>query len=129
MPRPATPKDIQKVRRTGPLRLGFVPLIDAAPLVAALELGYFADEGLHVALERQIGWANVRDKLAFGHLDASHALLGLPLASLLHPETQGEELIAVMALSSGGNAITLSSRLTEAGVNSAATGSSSRSWP
>jgi ABC-type nitrate/sulfonate/bicarbonate transport system substrate-binding protein len=117
--RPA--KNIQKVTRHGPLRLGFVPLIDAAPLVVAQECGHFADEGLHVSLERQIGWANVRDKLAFGHLDASHALLGLPLASVLHPETQGEELVSVLSLSSGGNAITLGRQLTQAGVNSAAT--------
>lgn len=120
MSRPA--KHIQqKVARRGPIRLGFVALIDAAPLVVAHECGYFTDEGLHVSLERQIGWANVRDKLAFGHLDASHALLGLPLASVLQPETQGEELVSVLSLSSGGNAITLSRQLTAAGVNSAAT--------
>ena len=111
----------QKLTRRGPIRLGFVALIDAAPLVVAHEQGYFADEGLHVSLERQIGWANVRDKLAFGHLDASHALLGLPLASALRAQLHGEELISVMSLSSGGNAITLSRDLTAAGVNSTAT--------
>jgi nitrate/nitrite transport system substrate-binding protein len=120
---PRSAKNIQKVIRggNGALRLGFVPLIDAAPLIAAAQLGYFSDEGLLVSLDRQIGWANVRDKLAFGHLDASHALLGLPLASVLHPaETQGEEIVGLMSLSSGGNAITLGSELTRAGVNSAA---------
>jgi ABC-type nitrate/sulfonate/bicarbonate transport system substrate-binding protein len=116
---PRTARKIRNVARGAALRLGFVPLIDAAPLIAAAELGFFADEGLSVSLERQIGWANVRDKLAFGHLDASHALLGLPLASVLRSE--GEELISVMALSSGGNAITLSRELTAAGVNSTAT--------
>ncbi|HSI33555.1 MAG TPA: CmpA/NrtA family ABC transporter substrate-binding protein [Tepidisphaeraceae bacterium] len=111
----------------GPVRVGFVPLIDAAPLVAALELGFFADEGLAVSLERQIGWANVRDKLAYGHLDASHALLGMPLASALAAgapgaaEWQGEPIVGVMSLSCGGNAITLSKRLIEQGANSAAT--------
>jgi ABC-type nitrate/sulfonate/bicarbonate transport system substrate-binding protein len=117
---PRSAKNIQKVNRGGALRLGFVPLIDAAPLIAAAELGYFADEGLQVSLERQIGWANVRDKLAFGHLDASHALLGLPLAGILNPESHGEELVSLMSLSSGGNAITLSMELTKAGVNSSA---------
>src|SRR5262245_22354936 len=68
-------------RRT--LRIGFVPLIDASPIIAAAELGFFNDEGLSVELERQIGWGNVRDKLTFGHLDASHALVGMPLASAL----------------------------------------------
>lgn len=119
MPRPT--KNVKRVSRSGPLRLGFVPLIDAAPLIAADHLGFFADEGLSVQLERQIGWANVRDKLSYGHLDASHSLLGLPLASVLSPEYQGEELVSVMSLSSGGNAITLSSKLAQAGVNSAAT--------
>jgi ABC-type nitrate/sulfonate/bicarbonate transport system substrate-binding protein len=118
---PRSKKYLQTITRSGPLRLGFVPLVDAAPLIAAAELGYFADEGVRVILERQIGWANVRDKLAFGHLDASHALLGLPLDSALGHDGQGEELVGVMSLSSGGNAITLSRRLTDAGVNSAAT--------
>src|SRR4051812_68010 len=48
------------------LKIGFVPLIDAGPLIAAQELGYFAEEGLGVSLHRQIGWANIRDKLSFG---------------------------------------------------------------
>ena len=60
-----------------------MPLLDAAPLLLAHELGYFADEGLHVTLERQIGWGNVRDKLVYGHLHASHALVGMPPASVL----------------------------------------------
>ena len=69
--------------------------IDAAPLVAALELGYFADEGLNVVLERQIGWGNVRDKLAFGQLDASHAVLGMPLAQRRPGASgSGEPLVA-----------------------------------
>ena len=111
--------------RGSTIRVGFVPLIDAAPLIVAEHLGYFAAEGLHISLERQIGWANVRDKLAYGHLDASHALLGLPLESGLSadsaPHVHGEEVVAVMSLSEGGNAITLSRELADAGVNSAAT--------
>src|SRR5258706_14445807 len=94
---PRSAKNIQKVTRGGALRLGFVPLIDAAPLIAAAELGYFIDEGLRVALERQIGWANVRDKLAFGHLHPSHALLGPPLASGPPPEAQGGESVGLRA--------------------------------
>ena len=100
------------------LRIGFVPLLDAAPLIAALELGLFADEGLNVSLHRQIGWANIRDKLAFGALDAGHALLGLPLASHLDPAFP-QPLVAIMALGLGGNAITLSNELLDAGVRTA----------
>jgi nitrate/nitrite transport system substrate-binding protein len=97
-----------------------VPLIDAAPLIVARELGFFGEEGLSVQLERQIGWANVRDKLTFGSLDASHALLGMPLASRLSREATGQPLRAVMSLGSGGNAISISRPLFDSGVNSAA---------
>ncbi|HVV46869.1 MAG TPA: CmpA/NrtA family ABC transporter substrate-binding protein [Bryobacteraceae bacterium] len=103
------------------LRVGFVPLMDAAPLLAAHELGYFRDEGIEVALDRQIGWGNIRDKLTFGRLHAAHALIGMPLFSQLSREWFSEPLIAVMNLGSGGNAITISRRLADAGVHSAQT--------
>src|SRR5438270_12189319 len=81
---------LQAPPRTGraatTLQIGFVPLIDAAPLIAAQLLGYFADEGLTVTLDRQIGWGNIRDKLTFGQLQAAHALLGMPLFSALGRE-------------------------------------------
>ncbi len=102
------------------MHLGFVPLLDAAPLILAVELGYFADESLQVALHRQIGWGNVRDKLVYGQLHASQALVGMPAASVLGRDRFPEPVLAVMSLSTGGNAITLSRRLTDAGVNSCA---------
>jgi two-component system, oxyanion-binding sensor len=103
-----------------PLRIGFVDLIDAAPLVVAHEQGYFADEGLAVALERQLGWGNVRDRLTFGQLDAAHALLGMPLFSRMGRDWFMEPLVALAGLGSGGNAITLSRRLIDAGVRTPA---------
>src|SRR5215207_1312757 len=45
-------------RAATPLRIGFVDLIDAAPLIVAHEQGFFADDGLAVVLERQLGWGN-----------------------------------------------------------------------
>jgi two-component system, oxyanion-binding sensor len=101
------------------IRVGFVPLIDAAPLIVAHELGYFVEENVSVILDRQIGWGNVRDKLSFGNLQASQCVLGMPLASHLGDDRFAEPLVSVMSLGSGGNGITLSSRLVESGVNSA----------
>ncbi len=101
------------------LRIGFVPLIDAAPLVAAERLGYFRDESLNVSLHRQVGWANIRDKLSFGHLDAGHALLGMPLFSHLGRDGFNEPLTTVMELGVGGNAITVRQELHDLGVRSA----------
>jgi len=101
------------------LHVGFVPLVDAAPLIVARELGYFADEGLDVALQRQIGWGNVRDKLTFGSLHAGVALLGMAPLSVLGTEQFVEPLVSIVALGAGGNAITLSRRLAVMGVRSA----------
>jgi ABC-type nitrate/sulfonate/bicarbonate transport system substrate-binding protein len=105
--------------RSAQLRIGFVPLVDAAPLVAAQERGYFAEEGISVILQRQLGWANVRDKLSFGQLDAAHSLLGMPLASHLGRDSFTEPLVALMGLGCGGNAITVRRQLHEMGVTSA----------
>src|SRR5438477_474251 len=82
----------------------------------AKEMGFVADEGLDVSLHRQVGWANVRDKLSFGHLDAAHALLGMPLASQLGRDSFSEPLVSVMGLGCGGNAITVRRGLFEMGV-------------
>ena len=101
------------------LRIGFVPLTDAAPLVVAAEHGFFAAEGLRVSLCRQIGWGNVRDKLTFGQLDAAHALVGMPLLSGLGREPFAEPLVAVINLGVGADAVTLGKRLTDAGVATA----------
>ena len=55
-------------RRAGPglrtLRLGFVPLTDAAPLLVAEAIGLFDGVGLRVSLSAEHGWAALRDKLA-----------------------------------------------------------------
>ena len=59
------------------LRVGYVPLVDCAPLVAAVRLGLDHRHGLRLELLRQGSWAAVRDKLLSGELDASHALAGM----------------------------------------------------
>ncbi len=65
------------------LKVGFIPIIDCAPIVMADELGAYERQGLEVEIRREVSWANVRDKLAVGALDASHILAPLPLALTL----------------------------------------------
>jgi len=110
-------QDAAAAKSSPRLRIGFVALLDAAPLIAAQELGYFQAEGLRVELERQIGWGNVRDKLVFGHLAASHALVGMSPVSLLGQDRFPAPLTSIMSLGTGGNAITLGRRLTDVGVD------------
>lgn len=66
--------------KSSPVRIGFVPLVDCAPLVVAQELGMFDEIGLRVELIREPGWASIRDKIVHQELEAAHALVGLCFA-------------------------------------------------
>jgi NitT/TauT family transport system ATP-binding protein len=93
------------------LRIGYVPLTDAALLVAAAERGFAAAEGLRLELVREPSWATLRDKLALGRLDGAHMLAPLAIASTLGLSGPRAALIAPFALNLNGNAITVSARL------------------
>ncbi len=56
------------------ITIGFIPLTDAAPLIAAHERGFAEAEGLAFDLVREVSWANIRDKLSIGLFDAAHML-------------------------------------------------------
>ncbi len=96
------------------LRAGFIPLVDAAVLIAAAELGFAAREGLTLDLVRDVSWANIRDRLAFRQFDVAHMLSPMPIAAMLELGSNPSPTIAPFALGRGGNAITLSVRLFEA---------------
>lgn len=96
------------------VRLGFIPLIDAAIPIVAHELGFAAAEGLNLALSREASWAAVRDKVAFGLLDCAHMLAGMPVAANLGIGQVKAAMIAPFALGLGGNAVTVSNELYEA---------------
>jgi NitT/TauT family transport system ATP-binding protein len=96
------------------LTLGFMPLVDCAPLVVAKELGFAEAEGLRFKLSREISWANVRDRVIVGHFDAAHMLAPMPIASTLGLGPLATPMIAPFSLGLGGNAITLSLPIIEA---------------
>jgi NitT/TauT family transport system ATP-binding protein len=66
-----------------PLAVGYVPLLDAAPLIIAQELGFAREEGLDLSLHPAPSWSSVRDMLSFGAVDAAHMLSPVPIASAL----------------------------------------------
>ena len=66
-----------------PVVVGFIPLLDCAPLVVAAEKGFAAQEGLDLTLLRETSWANIRDRLIVGHFDAAHMLGPMAVASTL----------------------------------------------
>ena len=94
--------------------VGFIPLLDCAPLVVALEKGFAAAEGIHLTLVRESSWANIRDRVVVGHFDAAHMLGPMTIASTLGIGHLKMPTIAPMSLGLGGNAITVSNSLWDA---------------
>ena len=108
------------MQRTGRvLRIGYVPLLDSAPLVVAHGLGFFAREGLATTLRRQPGWACVRDKMLYGEIDAAHAPAGFLFAINAGATPNVGRCVTGFVMSAQGNAITLSKRLHARGLRDA----------
>jgi ABC-type nitrate/sulfonate/bicarbonate transport system substrate-binding protein len=99
---------------TKPLRIGFIPLVDAAALIVAVDKGFAAKEGLDVTLVREVSWSNVRDKLNIGLFDAAHLLAPVAIASSLGLGHVKVPITAPFNLGLNGNAITVSPALHEA---------------
>jgi len=93
------------------IRIGFVPLADAAPIIMAKERGYFEKYGLNVTLEKVSSWARMRDLLAIGDLQAAHMLAPMVIASVMGLEPGTPPLTTALALNMNGNAITVSNAL------------------
>lgn len=97
-----------------PLRLGYVALTDAAPFLVARELGFFTRHDLRVELSHEIGWATVRDKVAYRELDGAHAPAGMLITTKLGIGCTPANVLTGLVLNVHGNAITLSNELTHA---------------
>jgi two-component system, oxyanion-binding sensor len=94
------------------LTLGFIPLVDCAPLVVAAEMGFATAEGLQLDLVRETSWANIRDRVMLGHFQAAHMLGPMPIASTLGVGSPLDvRMVAPFSLGLGGNAITVSTKL------------------
>jgi two-component system, oxyanion-binding sensor len=94
-----------------PLHIGFIPLVDAAALIVAVDKGFAAAEGLDVTLAREVSWSNVRDKLNIGLFDAAHLLAPVAIASSLGIAHVKVPILAPFNLGLNGNAITVSPAL------------------
>ena len=96
---------------TRSLRIGFIPLVDAAALIVAVDKGFAAEEGLDITLLREVSWSNVRDKLNLGLFDAAHLLAPVAIASSLGLGHVKVPIVAPFNLALNGNAITVSPAL------------------
>jgi ABC-type nitrate/sulfonate/bicarbonate transport system substrate-binding protein len=108
-------------RLVGTFRLGYVPLVDAAPLLVAEALDLFVDRGLTVELSAELGWGSIREKLVYGELDGAHAPGPLVFSILLGTDSKACPVSTDFVLSLQGNGITLSRRFWDRGVRDIAT--------
>ncbi|CAN7451738.1 CmpA/NrtA family ABC transporter substrate-binding protein [Bosea sp. LjRoot237] len=92
------------------LRIGFMPLVDAALLVAAADTGIADAHGLALELVRDVSWSNLRDRLHVRLLDAAHMLAPAAVASTLGIGGVTAPMAAPILLNLNGNALTLSLR-------------------
>lgn len=103
-------------RRRTTTRIGYIGLVDAAPILVAEAYGIFEKYGLSVALSREVGWATIREKIMFGELEAAHALSTLPFVTTIGQGSPAVQCVSAVVLSRGGNSIVLSEEIRRRGV-------------
>jgi ABC-type nitrate/sulfonate/bicarbonate transport system substrate-binding protein len=97
------------------VNIGYLALLDSAPLIIAQEAGFFAEQGINVSLSRENNWASIRDKLMLGMFDAAHLLAPMVIASHISNQNSDDKKTFKTALALGynGNAISISNELCE----------------
>ncbi|WP_339770928.1 CmpA/NrtA family ABC transporter substrate-binding protein [uncultured Pseudosulfitobacter sp.] len=96
---------------TTTMPVGFVPLIDAGPLIVAAEMGFDRAEGIALDLRRANSWSALRDMVSFGQVTAAQMLSPMPVATALGLGGAGAALAAVAVLSTNGEVVCVSEAL------------------
>ncbi|MCP2728687.1 ABC transporter substrate-binding protein [Limnofasciculus baicalensis] len=99
------------------ITVGYVPVNDCAPFAIAQEKGFFRKYGLTVNLSREASWANSRDGLIFGRLDASPVVSGAVTNARIGAEgARHAPLCAAMTIHRHGNAMTMNKAMWDYGL-------------
>ncbi len=89
------------------LKVGFIPINCATPLIMADPLGMYREQGLNVSLQKTAGWALIRDNMLNGELDASHMLAPMPLAISMGLGSNAQPMRVATIQNTNGQAIVL----------------------
>jgi len=89
------------------LKIGFIPITCATPLIMADPLGFYRKQGLSVTLNKTAGWALIRDKMLNKEHDASHFLSPMPLAISMGLGSAAQPMNVATIQNINGQAITL----------------------
>ncbi|MGE0800642.1 MAG: CmpA/NrtA family ABC transporter substrate-binding protein [Lautropia sp.] len=89
------------------LKIGFIAITCATPLIMADPLGFYRQQGLRVQLNKTAGWALIRDKMINKEHDASHFLSPMPIAMTLGLGSTQAAMNVATIQNVNGQAITL----------------------
>src|SRR5450830_1922021 len=89
------------------LKIGFIPITCATPLIMAHPLGFYKQQGLNVEVTKTAGWALIRDKIINKEYDATHFLSPMPLAMSLGLGSNATPMNVASIQNINGQAITL----------------------
>jgi nitrate/nitrite transport system substrate-binding protein len=68
---------------TANVNFGIIALTDCSPIIIAHEKGFFKKHGINSTVTKGASWAAIRDSLANGDIQATHMLIGMPIASTM----------------------------------------------
>ncbi len=93
------------------IKLGIIALTDNSPFVIAHEKGLFKKYGINSTISKEASWAVIRDKLITGENQATHMLIGMPIASTLGlGGSAKKEMVIPWLVNRNGQAITLANK-------------------
>src|SRR5689334_16883332 len=94
------------------LRFGMIALTDCSPIVIAHEKGLFKKYGINSTIVKGASWAAIRDSLSNGDIQATHMLIGMPIASTMGLlGSPKKPMVIPWMLNRNGQAITLKTSL------------------
>ena len=94
------------------VNFGIIALTDCSPIVIAHEKGLFKKYGINSKVTKGANWAAIRDNLSTGSIQATHMLLGMPLASTMGlAGSPKKPMVIPWILNRNGQAITLKKEL------------------
>ena len=89
------------------LKIGFIPITCATPLIMAHPLGFYKKQGLDVQVVKTAGWALIRDKMLNKEYDATHFLSPMPLSITMGLGSTAKPMHVATIQNTNGQAITL----------------------
>jgi nitrate/nitrite transport system substrate-binding protein len=92
------------------LKVGFIPITCATPIIMAHPMGFYAKRGLNVDIIKTAGWAVIRDKTINKEYDAAHMLSPMPLAISVGVGSTAIPYVMPAVENINGQAITLAIR-------------------